>query len=94
MIRLPPYSPNLNASCERWMLSVKSEALSRLVLFGEQALREALSQYVDHYHEERNHQGKGNVVLFPSAEQGRGTGSVACRERLGGMLKFYFREAA
>jgi hypothetical protein len=94
VIRLPPYSLNLNAYCERWILSVKSEALSRLVLFGEQALRQAFSKYVDHYHEERNHQGKGNVLLFPSAEQGRGTGSVPCRERLGGMLKFYFREAA
>jgi transposase InsO family protein len=57
VIRLPPYSPDLNAFCERWVLSVKSELLERLVVFGEEGLRRALSEYVEHYHEERNHHG-------------------------------------
>jgi hypothetical protein len=68
--------------------------LSRLVLFGGQAPRETLSEYLAHYHEERNHQGQGNVLLFPPAGQVDQQGPVTCRERLGGMLKFYHRQAA
>ncbi|MCP4630838.1 MAG: transposase family protein, partial [bacterium] len=67
-LKLPPKSPNLNAFAERWVRSVKEECLSKLVLFGEDSLSHALEQYVAHYHEERNHQGKGNVILFPGAD--------------------------
>jgi transposase InsO family protein len=92
---LPARSPNLNAYAERWVRSVKEECLSRLILFGEAALRRALNEYVEHYHQERNHQGKGNVLLIPSSSQNhRGVGPIRCRERLGGMLKYYHREAA
>src|SRR6516162_3275562 len=66
---LPPRSPNLNAYAERWVRSVKEECLSRLILFGEAALRHALKEYVTHFHHERNHQGKGNVLLFPAVSQ-------------------------
>jgi putative transposase len=62
---LPARSPNLNAFAERWVRSVKQECLSKLILFGEKSLRRALQQYVEHYHEERNHQGKENQLLFP-----------------------------
>jgi transposase InsO family protein len=65
-ISLLPRSPNLNAYAERWVRSVKNEALSRLILFGERSLQHALTEYVAHYHTERPHQGKGNVVLMPS----------------------------
>jgi putative transposase len=66
-----------------------------LILFGESSLRRALQQYLVHYHEERNHQGKDNWILFPSRpEAGRNKGAVRCRERLGGLLKYYEREAA
>ena len=51
-------SPNLNSYAERWVRSVKEECLSRLILFGASSLRRALQQYIVHYHEERNHQGK------------------------------------
>jgi transposase InsO family protein len=92
---LPPRSPNLNAYAERWVRSVKEEALSRLILFGESALRHALQEYVEHYHHERNHQGKGNVLLFPSfGQRSQSEGLIQCRERLGGLLKYYEREAA
>src|SRR6202007_34347 len=64
-LALPARSPNLNAYAERWVRSVKEECLSKLILFGERSLRRALREYVDHYHAERNHQGKGNVLLFP-----------------------------
>ena len=61
----PARCPNLNAYAERWVRSVKEECLSKVVLFGERSLRRALTQYVEHFHAERNHQGKGNVLLFP-----------------------------
>jgi hypothetical protein len=85
-----------NAFAERWVRSVKSECLSKLVLFGEEGLRRALNAFVDHYREERNHQGKGNVLLFPSANNTSRLldAPVECKERLGGLLKFYHRKAA
>jgi transposase InsO family protein len=94
-VPLPPRSPNLNAYAERWVRSVKEECLARLILFGEAALYRALSAYVAHYHHERNHQGKGNVLLFPTVSQDpERQGPIQCRERLGGLLKYYAREAA
>ena len=68
-VPLPPRSPNLNAYAERWVRSVKEECLARLILFGEASLRHALTEYVAHFHHERNHQGKGNVLLFPPVNQ-------------------------
>ena len=93
---LPARSPNLNAFAERWVKSVKDDCLSKLILFGEASLRRALREYVAHYHVERNHQGKGNVLLFPTATKAmkRADGSVGCKERLGGLLKYYHQEAA
>ena len=92
---LPPRSPNLNAFAERWVRSVKDEVLSRLILFGEASLRHVLQEYEAHYHAERNHQGKGNVLLFPLCGQGnKGEGPIPCRERLGGLLKYYYHDAA
>ena len=77
------------------MRSVKEECLSRLVLFGEASLHHALTQYVEHFHHERNHQGKGNVLLFPTVSQNSvDKSSLYCRERLGGLLKYYAYEAA
>jgi hypothetical protein len=62
---------------------------------GRASLRRALRQYLLHYHEERNHQGKGNRMLFPLQTEARTeAGAVRCRERLGGLLKYYERQAA
>jgi transposase InsO family protein len=91
---LPARSPNLNAYAERWVRSVKDECLSKVILFGERSLRRALNEYVDHYHAERNHQGKGNVLLFPQDRNVCFRRPVQCRERLGGLLRYYHREAA
>src|SRR3981081_2095135 len=91
---LPARSPNLNAYAERWVRSVKEECLSKVILFDERSLRRALSEYVEHYHAERNHQGKGNVLLFPRGTNIRRDRSVQCRERLGGLLRYYHQEAA
>jgi putative transposase len=95
-IRLPPKSPNLNAYAERWVRSVKGECLSKLILFGERSLKLALRQYEVHYHQERNHQGKQNRLLFPRCK-GVSVSSheaVRCKERLGGLLKYYRKQAA
>jgi hypothetical protein len=93
---LPARSPNLNAFAERWVKSVKEECLSKLILFGEASLRRTLREYLVHYHVERNHQGKDNVLLFPTATppMSHVDGSVRCKERLGGLLKYYHREVA
>jgi putative transposase len=94
-VPLPPRSPDLNAYAERWVRSVNEECLSRLILFGEASLWHALREYVEHYYHERNHQGKGNVLLFPTSRADeRGTGPILCQERLGGLLKYYECEAA
>jgi putative transposase len=91
-LALPPRSPNLNAFAERWVRSVKQECLSRLILFGEGSLRRALTEFVEHYHAERNHQGKGNLLLFPSIKTSkRAFGSTVKRQRLGGLLNYYCR---
>ena len=82
---LPAHSPNLNAFAERWVRSVKEECLSKVILFGERSLRRALSEYVAHYHAERNHQGKSNVLLFPRITETCRGGPVQCRKRLGGL---------
>jgi putative transposase len=93
-LALPPHSPNLNAFAERWVRSVKDECLSKLILFGERSLKRALRHYETHYHQERNHQGKDNLLLFPSPRQALKKGNLRCRERLGGLLKYYERGAA
>ena len=93
-MRLPAHSPNLNAFAERFVLSIKSECLERLVPLGESHLRLAIAEYVEHYHLERNHQGPANVLIDGDTQAVAGNAAAACRERLGGLLKFYHREAA
>ncbi len=94
-VLLPPRSPNLNAFAERWVRSVKGEVLSKLILFGECALRHALKEYTTHFHEERPHQSIGNVIPFPTSPAANDReGPMQCHERLGGLLKYYERKAA
>ena len=95
-LKLPARSPNLNAYAERWVKSVKEECLGKLILIGEASLRRALREYLIHFHQERNHQGKGNVLLFPAVKDptSRADVSAQCRERLGGLLNYYHQEAA
>jgi hypothetical protein len=93
-VLLPPQSPNCNAHLERFFCSLKEEALSRIILFGEAALRETVHEFVLHYHGERAHQGMEHQILQPGPEVGQKTGVSVCRERLGGLLKYYYRQAA
>ena len=93
-LALPAQSPNLNAYAERWVRSVKEECLSKVIFLGERSLRRALNEFVEHYHAERNHQGKGNVLLFPRDTDVHREAPVQCRARLGGLLRYYHQEAA
>jgi putative transposase len=93
-VRLPPRSPNLSPHIERFMRSVKEECLGRMIFFGERALQATASSFVEHFHAERSHQGVGNRLIEPGKEAGRTSGEVVCRERLGGLLRYYYREAA
>jgi transposase InsO family protein len=82
-----------DAFAERFVESAKSECLDRMVLLGEGHLRGAVREFVDYYHKERPHQGLGNKLIAPHTTV-IGIGPMKCRERLGGLLKFYYREAA
>ena len=93
-IKLPPMSSNLNAFSERWVKSVKSEILEKQVLFGKKSLQYVLREYVAHFHKERNHQGLENTIPFPSEKVGNTKGKIKCNKRLGGLLKYYYRDAA
>src|SRR5260370_7842442 len=94
-LQLPPRSPNLNAFAERWVRSVKSECLSHFILFGEGSLRRALKNLREHYHGERNHQGKANQLLFPrSAPPKFPSGAVRFHPRLARLLTDYLPASA
>ena len=96
-LRLPARSPDLNSFAEHFVLSIKSECSSKLVPLGENHLRRAVSEYMEHYHRERNHQRVGNRLLTagePAVRPANGNASVERRERLGGLLNFYHRPAA
>jgi putative transposase len=88
-------APYLNAFSERWVRSVKDECLSKLILFGESSLSRTVVEFGMHDHVEGNHQGRRNKLLFTEARdesKSRG-GEVICRQRLGGLLKYYSRAA-
>jgi putative transposase len=93
-VRLPPSSPDLNPHAERFVLSVKRECLSRLILLSEGQLRRACTAFLVHYHSERNHQGLGNALIDEGGLAANTDGQIQCRERLGGLLRYYHREAA
>jgi transposase InsO family protein len=92
-VRLPARSPNLNAFAERFVLSIKSECLERMVPLGEGHLRRAILEYMAHYHGERNHQGLGNALINGAGDDSVEGGPVVRRDRIGGLLHFYHRRA-
>jgi hypothetical protein len=93
-VRLPAHSPNLNAIAERFVRTIKEGCLDRLVLIGGSSLHRATSQFVAHYHGERNHQGLGNKIIAPEFARFPAAGAINCRKRLGGLLRYYYRKAA
>jgi len=93
VVRAPAAAPNCNAHAERFVRSIKEECLERIVPIGEWHLRRAIREFVAHYHAERNHQGIGNALIDRPPSQGV-TGAVRRRQRVGGILNFYYRPAA
>jgi transposase InsO family protein len=93
-VKLPARSPDLNAYAERFVRSIKSECLAQIIPLGERHLRTAVQEYTDHYHLERNHQGLENELIEDRRDELNVDGRVECRERLGGILKYYDRRAA
>ena len=88
----PERAPNANAYAERFVRSIKEECLDRLIPIGDRHFRQAVAEYVEHYHRERNHQGLDNhLITGPPAIQM--TSRVRRRPRLGGLLNFYERAA-
>jgi putative transposase len=93
-IVLPPRSPNLNAHCERFVRSIKEEVLDQILMLGERSLSYVIQQYLVHYHTERNHQGLDDQLIAHPSESGSHSGQVRRRARLGGLLSYYYRDAA
>ncbi|MCH7667539.1 MAG: transposase, partial [Acidobacteria bacterium] len=93
-VKLPARSPNLNAYAERFVRSIKSECLAQIIPLGERHLREAVKEYTEHYHIERNHQGLDNKLIEKPSRRVNMGSAVDCRERLGGILNYYYRRAA
>jgi len=62
IVHIAYQAPNMNAIAERWVLSVKSECLDRMILFDESSLRRVLQEYGAYFHQERPHQGLGNEI--------------------------------
>ncbi len=92
-VRLPARSPNLNAYAERFVRSIKSECLAQIIPLGERHLRRSVSEYIEHYHRERNHQGLDNELIEKPGRESLRDGPVECRVRLGGVLRYYRRAA-
>jgi putative transposase len=91
-LRTPFRSPNVNAYVERFVQAIGQECLDKLIVFGPEHLDHVVAEYLTYYHEERPHQGKGNVPL--TGDSAPTEGDVVCRERLGGLLRHYYRKAA
>jgi putative transposase len=92
VVLIPTRAPNANAYAERFVRSIKQECLDRLIPMGERHFRRAMTEYLEHYHGERNHQGLNNRLIFgpPTIQM---TSRVRRHSRLGGLLNFYERAA-
>jgi putative transposase len=92
VIQRPFCAPNCNAHAERFVRSIKEECLDRLIPLGERHFQRALAEFVVHYHRERNHQGLGNELIDGDGCQ-PSRGPVRRRQRVGGVLSYYYRAA-
>ena len=92
VVLIPVCAPNANAYAERFVRSIKEECLDRIIPIGERHFRHAITEFVEHYHRERNHQGLDSRLIAGTPVTDR-TRRVRCRPRLGGLLNFYERAA-
>src|SRR5688572_30721241 len=92
VVQTPWRAPNANAHAERFVRSIEQDCLDRVIPLGERHFQQTVSEYVVHYHHERNHQGLSNKLIegiVPTRRQGR----IRRRARLGGLLNYYERAA-
>ncbi|MBT8207364.1 MAG: DDE-type integrase/transposase/recombinase [Acidimicrobiia bacterium] len=94
VVLLPARSPNLNAHAERFVRTIKEECTSRLIFFGDRSVYRAVDQFIEFYNRERFHQGMGNELLTPAPSAATMNGELLCQQRLGGLLRYYSRQAA
>jgi len=93
-VRTPPSSPNCNAHLERFHGSFKREVAERMIFFGERHLQRSIDDFIEYYHRERNHQGLAGEIIKSATAIGSTHGRVRRRQRIGGMLNYYYRDAA
>ena len=87
-------SPNMNAYVERFVQAIEHECLDRFIVFGQEHLDHVCGEYVEHYHTERPHQALGKQPPIAPGAPAPIAGVITCAERLGGVLRHYFRDAA
>lgn len=92
IVQTPFQAPNANAYAERFVRSIKHECLNGVIPFGEHHLRRTIAEFVEHYHRERNHQGLDNELIDAVAPTRNAT-RIRRRQRLGGLLNYYYRAA-
>ena len=93
VVQTPYQAPNANAYAERFVRSIKQECLNRVIPLGERHLRRTIAEFVDHYHQERNHQGLDNELIAGTVSPVEGGQRIRRRQRLGGLLNYYARAA-
>jgi transposase InsO family protein len=93
VVQTPFRAPNANAYAERFVRSIKHECLNRVIPFGARHLRRMITQFVEHYHWERNHQGLANELIEDVPAVENYVGRIRRRPRLGGLLNYYCRAA-
>jgi transposase InsO family protein len=93
VVQTPFQAPNANAHAERFVRSIKSECLDRVILLGERHLRQTIREFMEHYHRERNHQGLRNELIETSPTGETSNCRIRRRPRLGGLLNYYARAA-
>ncbi|MHC5109631.1 MAG: integrase core domain-containing protein [Planctomycetota bacterium] len=83
-----------NDYAERFVRTIKESCLNRMIRFGEKSLRRTINEFVEFYHHERTHQEIGNRIVDPIQNIGDTNGAVKYQVRLGGILRYYYRQAA
>ncbi len=91
LVKIPARSSNCNPHAERFVRTIKTECLTKMIFFGRRSLDKAIRNFVMHYNAERNHQGIGNELI--DAKEMPREGKIDRDERLGGLLSFYRRAA-
>ena len=90
---LQPSSRRRSEYAGRVVRTIKESCLERMILSGESSLRKVIREFVAHYHLERNHQGLGNRLITPAPSPLPRGEPIRRRNRLGGMLNYYYRAA-